>query len=71
METRNNIRQHCPEVEKLMGGKIPIITRYGITLVVVIIIVIVVSLLVLGGSPQQLMKEMIEHTFEQMRVRTI
>ena len=48
METRNNIRQHCPEVEKLMGGKMPIITRYGITLVVVIIIVIVVSLLVLG-----------------------
>ena len=71
METRNNIRQHCPEVEKLMGGKMPIITRYGITLVVVIIIVIVVSLLVLGGSPQQLMKEMIERTFEQMRVRTI
>ena len=37
----SNIRQHCPEVETLMGGKMPFITRYGITLVLIAIIVVV------------------------------
>ena len=27
-------KQHCPEVERLMGGRLPFVTRYGITIVV-------------------------------------
>ena len=65
----SNIRQHCPEVETLMGGKMPFITRYGITLVVVALIAVVSMLYVSGGSPHQLMKEMIENTLEQIRVK--
>ena len=26
-------KQHCPEVERLMGGRLPFVTRYGITTV--------------------------------------
>ena len=65
----SNIRQHCPEVETLMGGKMPFITRYGITLVVVALIAVVFILYISGGSPHQLMKEMIESTLEQRRLK--
>lgn len=57
MEKRSDIRLHCPEVENLMGGKMPFITRYGITLVVVALIAVVFILYISGGSPHQLMKE--------------
>lgn len=70
MEKRSDIRLHCPEVETLMGGKMPFITRYGITLVVALIAV-VFMLYVAGGSPHQLMKEMIENTLEQIRVKIL
>lgn len=68
---RNNIHQHCPEVEILMGGKMPFITRYGITLVIVALFIVVFMLFVSGGSPHQLMKDMIENTLEQMKAKTM
>lgn len=71
MEKRNNIRQHCPEVENLMDGKMPFITRYGITFVVVAFIAIVFVMLVSGGSPQQLMMEIINHTIKQINLNSI
>lgn len=71
MEKRFNIRQHCPEVESLMGGKMPFITRYGITLVVISIAIVVFLLLISGGSAQKLMKEMIEKTLEQIKIKII
>ena len=69
--SKNDIRQHCPEVETLMGGKMPFITRFGITLVIIVIIVVVSILFVSGGSSHQLMKEMIENTLEQIKVKTM
>ena len=71
MEKRSDIRQHCPEVDNLMGGKMPFITRYGITLVVAALIAVVSILYVFGGSPHQLMKEMIENTLEQIKVKIL
>lgn len=71
MKKRIDIRQHCPEVENLMGGKMPFITRYGITLVIIILIAIFFVLLISGGSLNILMKEMIEKTLEQVKVKTI
>ncbi|MDD6516763.1 MAG: hypothetical protein PUF63_02445 [Prevotella sp.] len=62
-----DIRRHCPEVDNLMKGRMPFVTRYGITIVVLAITVIVVSLLLSGGASQQLMKGMIEHTIEQIK----
>jgi hypothetical protein len=68
---KNDLRLHCPEVESLMGGKMPFITRYGITLVVVALIAIVFMLYISGGSPHQLMREMIENTLEQIKLKDI
>lgn len=65
MET-NNIHRHCTEVESLMGGKSPFVTRHGITIVALGLLVIVTILLFSEGASQQLMKEMIKHTIEQV-----
>jgi K+-transporting ATPase A subunit len=62
----NNIHRHCPEVENLMDGKMPFVTRCGITLVLLVLLVIAAILLLSDGTPQQLMKEMILHTIEQI-----
>ena len=71
MKKRSDIHLHCPEVESLMGGKMPFITRYGITLVVVLLVAVVSMLFVSGGSPYLLMREMIENTLEQIRVKIL
>lgn len=68
---KNNIRQHCSEVEKLMKGRMPFITRYGISIVVLVLVVIVVILLFFGDTTHNLIIEMIHHTFEQIKERGI
>jgi hypothetical protein len=68
MKTSHN-HQHCPEVEKLMGAKMPFVTRYGITIVVLVFFVILVIMLLSGGDIQQLAKELIKHTIEQIRFK--
>lgn len=59
----NNTHRHCPEVENLMEGKMPFVTRYGITLVVLVILFITVILFLLKGTPSRLVEEIIEYTF--------
>ena len=49
----------------------PFITRYGITLVVIALIAVVYMLYISGGSPYQLMKEMIENTLEQINEKVL
>lgn len=66
MESKD-IRRHCPEVDRLMGGKLPFVTRYGITLVAVALAVVVVLLLLSGGEPHRLMMQTIDHTLDQIR----
>lgn len=65
----NDIHSHCPEVENLMGGKMPFVTQHGITLVALVLIVVAGILMLSDGTPQQLMKEMVRHTVEQIMVR--
>lgn len=69
MEKIKNIRQHCPEVESLMGGKMPFVTRWGIVLVVIIILSIVTIFSLSEGTSQHLMDDMIKHTIEQIKVQ--
>ena len=38
-------KQHCPEVERLMGGRLPFVTRYGITIVVIVMALVCAGLL--------------------------
>lgn len=70
MKKKNNNNQqyrHCPEVEELMGGKMPFVTRYGITLVFLIFITLGAILLLSKGPCQQLMQEILEHTIEHIK----
>lgn len=65
----NDTHSHCPEVENLMGGRMPFVTQHGITLVALVLIVVAGILMLSDGTPQQLMKEMVRHTVEQIMVR--
>ena len=42
-------KQHCPEVERLMGGRLPFVTRYGITIVVIVMALVCAGLAWSGG----------------------
>lgn len=66
MRKRIDIRQHCPEVEKLMGGKMPFVTRYGITIVAIVIFSVAVILFLSEGTFQMLIRKIIKYTIEQM-----
>lgn len=63
---KDDMYRHCPEVEKLMKGKMPFITRYGITIVVLVLSAIIAIMILSKGTPQKLMKDMIEHTIGQI-----
>lgn len=62
----SDLHRHCPEVENLMGGKMPFVTQHGITFVVLVLIVIAVILFLSGEASHELMKRIIEHTIEQI-----
>ncbi|MCF0195679.1 MAG: hypothetical protein HUK03_00260 [Bacteroidaceae bacterium] len=66
---KKDIHQHCAEVEKLMRGKTPFVTRWGVTLIVAVLAIIFVILLVTDGISNQLMKEIIEHTSERIKIK--
>ena len=63
---KNNTRRHCPEVENLMDGKMPFVTRHGITIVGLILVAVVGGMLLSEGTPQLLMKDIVEYTMEQI-----
>lgn len=56
----DNMHIHCPEVEELMGGKMPFVTRHGITLVALVLVIIVTVLCLHKGPMRRLMKDMVE-----------
>ena len=60
-------QQHCPEVERLMGGRLPFVTRHGITIVAVILVLVCAGLLWAGGASRQLMEDIMEHTVQQIK----
>lgn len=66
MKTKNNLNQHCPEVEELMEGKLPFITRHGITLIVTALVVLIFILIASNNVLGLMMMEMIHHVFERL-----
>lgn len=62
-----DIHRHCPEVENLMGGKMPFVTQHGITIVALILAAVVGIMLLSKGISQQLMRDIVEHTVEQIK----
>ncbi|KWW28697.1 MAG: hypothetical protein AUK63_1801 [bacterium P3] len=71
MNKTYNIRKHCPEVENLMSGKLPFITKYGITVVLFVLIITVAGLLEFGVIPKQLMLDILDHTIEQLKIKNM
>ena len=61
--------RHSPEVEALMQGKQPFVTRHGITVVAVVLILIGSVLLLTEGVTQQLMRELVNHTIEHIKLK--
>ncbi len=61
--------RHSPEVEKLMRGKQPFITQYGITIVTLILTIVGVLLFTTEGIAQQLMRGLINHTMEHIGLK--
>ena len=49
-----------------MGGKMPFVTRYGITIVAIVIFSVAVILFLSEGTFQMLIRKIIKYTIEQM-----
>ena len=50
-----------------MGGKMPFVTQHGITIVALILAAVVGIMLLSKGISQQLMRDIVEHTVEQIK----
>ena len=59
--------QHCPEVEKLLYGKTPFVTRHGITIVLIVIIVSAFLIIHFGGKAKTLFEKILIQTADQIR----
>lgn len=62
---------HCPEVERLMSERLPLITRHGISLCALVIIIVLVFLLFSEGDIQRLLKDMIVYVVRQSKIGTM
>ena len=63
---KEQTRQHCPEVERLMGGRLPFVTRHGVTVIAILMITAGICLLMSHGYNQQLAREILSYTIEQI-----
>lgn len=59
--------QHCPEVEKLLYGKTPFITRHGITIVLIVIVIASFLIMRFGGEAKELLENILGQTVNQIR----
>lgn len=65
-KNQDSMHRHCPEVEKLMEGPMPFITRHGITLVALMLLLIATVLFLSGGKAGQMVKDMVEQMLPQI-----
>ena len=63
---KDSMHRHCPEVEKLMEGPMPFVTRHGITLVALALLLIAAVLCLSGGKAGLMVKEMVEQMLPQV-----
>lgn len=65
--THPELQKHCPEVERMLKGKKPFITRHGITIILAVLVLACLLLLLSDGMPQRMTKEIILNVIEQMK----
>lgn len=63
---KKNICRHCPEAEQLMGTNIPFVTRHGVTVVLLVMIILGICFMLSDGPMQQLVKDILCYTIEQI-----
>ncbi len=51
-----------------MGGKMPFVTRHGITLVVIVLLIVSVFVLISDVVPHYFLKEVISNIIEQIKI---
>ncbi len=69
MENERNDR-HCAEVKELMGGKMPFVTRHGITIVIAVIDIVVGLLSFMDGEVAELVRGLLGRISVQIAERT-
>lgn len=62
-------RGHSPEVEGLLFGKLPFITRHGITLVGLSVATLGMALLVGADTFRQLVLDVVDNALDQIKSR--
>lgn len=65
----NQGHSHCPEVNQLLQGKFPFVTKYGVFVVIVIFLILIFFVIQSKGVAQQLFMEVVEHTIEQIKLK--
>ena len=58
---------HSPEVERLLGGRLPLVTRHGITIVALLMALAFAVVAWQGGMPERLVKGIVEQTVRQIK----
>lgn len=66
---RKATNNHCKEVSELMEGKIPFLTRHGVTIVVAIIAIGMAVLFMMDGAASDLAKGMACQIMEQISAK--
>lgn len=61
---------HCEEVEQLMLGRTPFVTRHGISIVIAAVVLLICLLSFTEGNVQRLIREMMEHIFWQVTLKS-
>lgn len=62
--------RHCAEVEELMKGKPPFVTRHGVTAVIAVITIAMALLFMMDGDSGELIRGMAEHIIQRLSATT-
>ena len=62
--------RHCAEVEELMEGKLPFVTRHGVTAVIAALAIVMALLFMMDGDAGELIRGMVENIMQGISART-
>ncbi len=66
MKTEDKNSTHCPEVDRLLKGKAPFVTRHGITVIVLVWTALSVFLYFSEGRFHELLSDIVGHTIRSL-----
>lgn len=60
---------HCKEVQELINGKTPFMTRFGIILIIIISIIIALLVWFLNDMAKTIINNIVSSTVEHMKIK--